>query len=81
MDYFIGRIKKMNIIVTLIIILAVFCEMYDLFRLKYEVFGIIIDQEKGATSVGLKKFRTYKKALNCYNKYQKKYFTAHINEI
>ncbi len=61
--------------------ISFFYETYDLFHKKYEVFGIIVDPEKGATNVGIKYFRTYKKALNCYNNYKKQYLTAHINEI
>jgi len=71
----------MNIIITLIIILAIFCEVYELFRRKYEAFGIIIDPEKGATSVNIKYFRTYKKALSCYNNYKRQYLNTCMNEI
>lgn len=72
----------MNVIISIILVVfIVFYELYDLFRKKYEVFGIIIDKKRGATGVDIKYFRKYKDAMKCYKEYKNKYFNVCMNEL
>lgn len=62
-------------------LLIVTLEIYEFFRKKYEVFGIIIDPEHGARGVDKKYFRSRKKALDCLDEYKKTYFNAVMEEV
>lgn len=66
----------MNIMTSIMLVVVIFYEVHDLFRKKYEVFGIVIDKNHGAMAVDIKHFRTYKKAMKCYKEYENKYFNV-----
>lgn len=71
----------LDIFYIILCVLAFLYELFDLFRYKYEVFGIIVDNERGATGVNEKYFRTYKNAMNCYKEYENKYFSVCMNRL
>lgn len=71
----------MDIIISILLASTIFCELYDLFRKKYEVFGVIIDGKRGAIGVDIKYFKTYKNAIKCYKEYKIKYCNVCMNEI
>lgn len=71
----------LDFIYIILLVLTFSYEIYDLFRKKYEVFGIIIDKKRGATGVDIKYFRTYKNAMNCYKEYENKYFRVCMNRL
>lgn len=73
---------NMNTVISIILMtLVISYDFYNLFRKKYEVFGIIIDKNREATDVDIKHFRTYKNAIKCCKEYENKYFGVCMNEI
>lgn len=71
----------MELLAFVLFVIVISIEFYEHRRMKYEVFGIIIDPEKGATGVGNRMFRSEKEALRYYKACQDQYFSAVIQQL
>lgn len=71
----------MKILFLIFFWISVNYEIYNMFRKKYEVFGIIIDNNKGAMAIGNRYFRTYKRAVKYYEFCKNNFMLAHMTEI